>query len=196
MARDEERTLAELKQLRQAVIDPVLSRYRGRIVKTMGDGLLVDFSSAVDAVKCAVEFQEQMARHNAPLPQEDQINWRLGIHTGDIMIDGDDIFGDGVNIAARLEGLSAPGGVCISDDTFRQIRAKSDVSFEDGGIQNLKNIAEPMQVWKYGRYRVRTSTEAGGTIRRHHAGGAIDCRSSIRQYEQRSRAGIFRRRNS
>src|SRR5262249_8265406 len=97
----------------------------------------------------------------APLPQEDQINWRLGIHTGDIMIDGDDIFGDGVNIAAWLEGLSAPGGVCISDDTFRQIRAKSDVSFEDGGIQNLKNIAEPMQVWKYGRYRVRTSTEAG-----------------------------------
>ena len=148
MGRDEERTLAQLKAFRKTLVDPPIAAHRGRIVKTTGDGMLVEFASAVDAARCAVEIQREMAQRNAEVPPELRIEFRIGIHVGDIIIDDNDIFGDGVNIAARLEGIAEPGGVCISDDAHRQIRGKVDVVFDDIGEQTLKNIAEPMRAWR------------------------------------------------
>jgi adenylate cyclase len=148
MGCDEERTLARLKTLRKTLVDPTIAAHRGRIVKTTGDGMLVEFASAVDAARCAIEIQRQMAERNRGVPPELRIEFRIGIHVGDIIIDDDDIFGDGVNIAARLEGIAEPGGVCISDDAYRQIRGKIDVAFENIGKQTLKNIAEPMEAWQ------------------------------------------------
>src|SRR6476661_8313967 len=148
MGADEEATLGRLKAVRKALVDPTFAKHRGRIVKTTGDGMLVEFASAVDAVRGAVEVQRGMAEHNAALPQDTRIEFRIGIHVGDIIIDDNDIFGDGVNIAARLEGIAEPGGVCVSDDAYRQIRGKIDVPFDDIGSQSLKNITEPMQAWR------------------------------------------------
>jgi adenylate cyclase len=148
MGGDEEGTLARLKAVRKTIVDFKIEQHRGRIVKTTGDGLLAEFASAVDAARCAVEVQSGMAEQNAGVPQGKRIEFRIGIHVGDIIIDDNDIFGDGVNIAARLEGIAEPGGVCISDDTHRQIRGKVDISFHDMGSQSLKNIAEPMRAWR------------------------------------------------
>jgi adenylate cyclase len=148
MGYDEEGTLARLKAVRKALVDPTIASHRGRIVKTTGDGMLVEFASAVDAVRCGAEVQRGMAAMSADDPADRRIEFRIGIHVGDIMIDDNDIYGDGVNIAARLEGISEPGGLCISDDTQRQIRSKVDVVFEDIGLQTLKNIAEPMRAWR------------------------------------------------
>jgi adenylate cyclase len=147
MGRDEEGTLARLKVLRKTIVDPGIAAHRGRIVKTTGDGMLVEFASAVDATRAAVELQRAMAERACDTAPELRIEFRIGIHVGDIIIDDNDIFGDGVNIAARLEGIAKPGGVCISDDTHRQIRGKVDVAFDDIGEQSLKNIAEPMRAW-------------------------------------------------
>lgn len=147
MGCDEERTLAELKALRKTLVDTSIASHRGRIVKTTGDGMLVEFVSAVDAARCAVEVQRAMVEHNVGVPQELRIEFRIGIHVGDIIIDENDIFGDGVNIAARLEGIAKPGGVCISDDAHRQVRGKVDILFDDMGVQALKNIVEPMRAW-------------------------------------------------
>ena len=148
MGRDEERTLSDLKSLRKTLVDPAITAHRGRIVKTTGDGVLVEFASAVDAARSAVEVQRKMAQQNAGVPQETRIEFRIGIHVGDIIFDDNDIFGDGVNIAARLEGIAEPGGVCISDDAHRQIRGKVDIVFDDIGPQALKNITEPMRAWR------------------------------------------------
>jgi adenylate cyclase len=148
MGADEEGTLGKLKALRKALVDPKIVEHRGRIVKTTGDGMLVEFASAVDAARCAVEVQRDMAAQNAEVPQNSRIEFRIGIHVGDIIIDDNDIFGDGVNIAARLEGIAEPGGVCISDDAHRQIRGKVDFSYNDLGLQTLKNITEPMRAWR------------------------------------------------
>jgi adenylate cyclase len=148
MGRDEEGTLARLKSHRKMLVDPAIAAHRGRIVKTTGDGMLVEFASAVDAARCAVEVQRGMAGQNADVPEDTRIEFRIGIHVGDIIIDDNDIFGDGVNIAARLEGIAEPGGVCISDDAQRQVRGKVEVAFEDLGPRNLKNIAEPMRAWR------------------------------------------------
>ena len=147
MGRDEESTLAQLKSFRKALVDPGIAKHRGRIVKTTGDGMLVEFASAVDAARCAIDIQREMAQQNTAVPLELRIEFRIGIHVGDIIIDDNDIFGDGVNIAARLEGIAQPGGVCISDDAHRQIRGKIDIAFDDIGEQNLKNIAELMRAW-------------------------------------------------
>src|SRR5205823_12227165 len=117
-------------------------------VKYTGDGMLAEFASVVDAARCAIEVQRGMAQQNATVPQAERIEFRIGIHLGDIIVDEHDIFGDGVNIAVRLEGIAEPGGVCISDDAQRQIRSKVDITFEDIGSQSLKNIAEPMRVWR------------------------------------------------
>jgi TolB-like protein/class 3 adenylate cyclase len=151
MGRDEEGTLANLKSLRKTLVDPTIAAHRGRIVKTTGDGLLVEFASAVDAARCAVEVQRGMAGQNADVPPDVRIEFRIGIHVGDIIFDDNDIFGDGVNIAARLEGIAEPGGICISDDAQRQVRGKVDIAFDDIGPQTLKNIAEPMRVWRLRR---------------------------------------------
>src|SRR5665213_219780 len=148
MGGDEEGTLAALKAIRKALVDPAISEHRGRIVKTTGDGLLVEFASAVDAARCAVAVQHNVAQQNSDVPPQRRIEFRIGIHVGDIIIDDNDIFGDGVNIAARLEGIAEPGGVCISDDAQRQIRGKVDVAYDDMGPQTLKNIAEAMRAWR------------------------------------------------
>jgi adenylate cyclase len=161
MGRDEEYTLAQLKALRKTVVDHRIATHRGRIVKTTGDGMLVEYASAVDAARCAVEIQREMAQRNADVSPDLRIEFRIGIHVGDIIIDDDnDIFGDGVNIAARLEGIAEPGGICISDDAHRQVRGKVDFAFDDIGEQALKNIAEPMRAW-----RIRLANEAAPAVR-------------------------------
>jgi class 3 adenylate cyclase len=133
MGADEEGTLAELKTLRKTLVDPIIAAHRGRIVKTTGDGILIEFASAVGATRSAVEFQRSMAEQNAAVPQDQRIEFRIGIHVGDIIFDDNDIFGDGVNIAARLEGIAEPGGVCISDDAYRQVRGKVEIACDDMG---------------------------------------------------------------
>jgi len=148
MGADEEGTLARLKAVRKAIVDPAIASHRGHIVKTTGDGMLIEFASAVDAVRSAVEIQRSMAEQNAAVPPDQRIEFRIGTHVGDVIIDDNDIFGDGVNIAARLEGIAEPGGVCMSDDAYRQVRGKVDIAFEDMGPQNLKNITEPMRAWR------------------------------------------------
>ncbi len=148
MGADEEGTLARLKAVRKGIVDPAIASHRGRVVKTTGDGMLVGFASAVDAVRNAVEVQRSMAEQNAAVPQNQRIEFRIGIHVGDIIFDDNDIFGDGVNIAARLEGIAEPGGVCISDDAYRQVRGKVEIACDDIGPQPLKNIAEPMRAWR------------------------------------------------
>ncbi|MBR1279836.1 adenylate/guanylate cyclase domain-containing protein, partial [Bradyrhizobium sp. AUGA SZCCT0283] len=145
---DEEGTLAQLKALRKTLFEPKITEHHGRVVKNTGDGALVEFGSVVDAIRCAVEVQHGMAEQNIDVPQDKRIEFRIGIHVGDIIIEDDDFFGDGVNIAVRLEGIAEPGGVSISDDAHRQIRGKVDITFEDLGSQSLKNIAEPMRVWR------------------------------------------------
>ncbi len=148
MGRDESGTLAALKALRRDVVDPPIAANGGRIVKTTGDGLLLEFPSVVDAVRCVVEVQTAMADRSAAVPEDKRIAFRIGVNLGDIIIEGDDIFGDGVNIAARLEGIAEPGGVCLSDDAYRQIRGKIDLAFDDLGAQSLKNIAQPVHAWR------------------------------------------------
>src|SRR5882757_8766470 len=153
MGADEEGTLAQLKALRKSLVDPKIAEHRGRIVKNTGDVALVEFASVVDAVRCAVKIQRCISAQNTDVPQDKRIELRIGIHVGDIITDENDIYGDGVNIAVRLEGIAEPGGISISDDAHRQIRGKVDITFEDTGSQSLKNIAEPMRVWRvpYGR---------------------------------------------
>src|SRR6476646_9888036 len=148
MGLDEERTLAQFKAFRKTLVDPTIASHRGRIIKTTGDVMLVEFGSAVDAARCSVIIQQEMAVRNSSVPPELRIEFRIGIHVGDIIIDDNDIFGDGVNIAARLEGIAEPGSVCISDDAQRQIRGKVDIAFDDMGLQILKNIVEPMRAWR------------------------------------------------
>jgi class 3 adenylate cyclase len=146
MGLDEEGTLERLKEHRRALFDPKIVEHRGRIVKTTGDGLLVEFSSVIDAVRCAVEVQRGMAERNADVDPERRIEFRIGINLGDIIIDDQDIYGDGVNIAARLEGLAEPGGIYVSRVVRDQVRDKLDFAFEDMGSQSVKNIARPIRV--------------------------------------------------
>jgi TolB-like protein/class 3 adenylate cyclase len=144
---DEEGTLARLKAFRKTLVDPTIAKHRGRIVKTTGDGMLVEFASAVDAARCAVDVQRDMADENTGIPQAKRIEFRIGIHLGDIIIDDNDIFGDGVNIAARLESIAVPGGISISRAVHDQVRDRINVCFEDKGEIALKNIARPVQVF-------------------------------------------------
>jgi len=145
MGEDEEGTLAALRAVRRELGDPKITEHRGRIVKTTGDGLLVEFASVVDAVRCAVEVQREMLVRNAGVPAGGRIEFRMGVNVGDIIIEDGDIFGDGVNIAARLEALAEPGGICISAAAHEQVRDKLDFSFEDMGEQQVKNIARPVR---------------------------------------------------
>ncbi|MCZ6591872.1 MAG: adenylate/guanylate cyclase domain-containing protein [Alphaproteobacteria bacterium] len=145
---DEEGTITRQKAHRAELIDPEIASHGGRIVKTMGDGLLIEFPSVVDAVKCAVALQNGMAEREAAVSKERRIQYRVGINLGDIVIDGEDILGDGVNVAARLEGLADPGGICVSEKVFAEVRNKVDTDFEDLGPQEVKNIAEPVRVYR------------------------------------------------
>jgi adenylate cyclase len=150
MGEDEEGTLAALRSIRRELGDPKIKEHRGRIVKTTGDGLLVEFASVVDAVRCAVETQREMASRNAAIPPERRIEFRMGINLGDIIVEDGDIFGDGVNIAARLEALAEPGEICVSRVVRDQVRDKLDFSFADMGEQQVKNIARPVRVYSIG----------------------------------------------
>jgi TolB-like protein len=147
---DEEGTHAQLQDHLRSLVDPKIAEHRGRVVKNTGDGMLAEFGSVVDAVRCAVDIQRGMAERNADVPEQKRIEFRIGIHQGDIILDRGDIFGDGVNVAARLEGVAEPGGICVSGRVQEDARGKLDVSFEDAGEQQLKNIARPVRV-----YRVR-----------------------------------------
>ena len=144
---DEEGTHVRLKEHLRALVDPKVTEHRGRVVKNTGDGMLAEFGSVVDAVRCAVDVQRGMAERNADIPQNKRIEFRIGINVGDIIIDGGDIFGDGVNVAARLEGLAHPGGICVSRRVQEDTRDKLDVGFEDMGNKQLKNIANPVRVY-------------------------------------------------
>jgi adenylate cyclase len=156
---DEEGTLAQLKAFRKTLVDPTIAKHRGRIVKTTGDGMLVEFASAVDAARCAVEVQRGMADENTEIPQAKRIEFRIGIHLGDIIIDDNDIFGDGVNIAARLESIAVPGGISISRAVHDQVRDRINVCFDDKGEIALKNIARPVQV-----FAISGATESKTTV--------------------------------
>jgi formylglycine-generating enzyme required for sulfatase activity/class 3 adenylate cyclase len=162
MGVDEEGTLAALKAHRSELIDPKIAEHRGRIVKTTGDGALVEFSSVVDAVRCAMEIQRAMAERNANIPEDHRIELRIGINVGDIIIDKGDIYGDGVNIAARVETLASPGAICISDNVHQQIKGKLPFNVSDMGDYQLKNIAQPVRV-----YRVRLDGAPAGLDPKH-----------------------------
>ncbi len=159
---DEEGTLAALKALRAELIDPKIAEHHGRVIKLMGDGMLVEFASVVDAVRAAVATQRAVSERNADLPEDRRMEFRVGINLGDVVIDGDDIHGDGVNIAARLEGLAAPGGICISGSVHEQVRDRIDLSFEDLGEREVKNIDRPLRVWRWVRDAAAPSPEAAG----------------------------------
>ncbi len=156
MGADEVGTLATLKAHR-AVTDPISQINGGRIVGAAGDGLLLEFPSVVAAVECAVEIQAVMAERNADIPDDRKMLYRIGINLGDVLVDGDDIYGDGVNVAARLEGLAEPGGVCISEKVQAEVRGKLDVKFTDGGAQVVKNISNPIRVWHWSPGQVEAS---------------------------------------
>ena len=145
---DEDRILARLRALRSDLIDPIIAVHHGRVVKRTGDGAIVEFRSVVDAVRCAIEVQDGMVERNAGLPPERRIEFRIGIHLGDVVEESDgDLMGDGVNIAARLEGIAKPNGICLSEDAYRQVRARLDLAVNDLGLTQLKNIAEPVRAY-------------------------------------------------
>jgi TolB-like protein/class 3 adenylate cyclase len=146
---DEEGTLERLRSIRVEVIDPKIAEHHGRLVKTTGDGLLVEFGSVVDAVRCATEVQQAMALRNLGVVEAERIDFRIGVHQGDIVVEGGDIFGDGVNIAARLEGLAEPGGICVSARVQEDALGKLDLTFDDLGEQTLKNIARPVRAYHF-----------------------------------------------
>jgi adenylate cyclase len=152
---DEEGTLERLRALRRETIDPAIREHRGRIVKTTGDGLLIEFASIVDAVRSAIAIQRGMTRRNTEVSPEKRIEFRIGINLGDVVAEGDDLLGDGVNVAARLEGIAEPGGICLSRAAYDQARGKIDLAAQDLGEQRLKNIAEPVLQDRSGRWARR-----------------------------------------
>jgi TolB-like protein/Flp pilus assembly protein TadD len=168
---DEERTLARLRALRSDLFDPTIALHHGRVVKRTGDGVLIEFRSVVDAVRCAIEVQNGMVERNAGLPPERRIEFRVGIHLGDVVEESDgDLMGDGVNIAARLEGIAKPGAICLSEDAYRQVKSRLDLAVSDLGATQLKNIAEPIRVY---------SLEVGKTAQAKQPAGSIAPRLSI-----------------
>jgi TolB-like protein/class 3 adenylate cyclase len=145
---DEDRTLSRLRGLRSDLIDPAIAAHRGRVVKRTGDGIIIEFRSVVDAVRCAIEVQTGVAERNAGVQPERRIEFRVGIHLGDVVEEADgDLMGDGVNIAARLEGIAAPGAICLSEDAYRQVKGRLDLAVSDLGPTQLRNIAEPIRVY-------------------------------------------------
>src|SRR5262249_20875908 len=150
----EEGTLTALRAIRRDLLDPTIAAHNGRLFKTTGDGLLIEFRSVVDALRCASEVQREMGQRNASVPPDSRIEFRIGIHQGDVVVEDSDVFGDGVNIAARLEGLAEPGGICVSARVQEDAAGKLDLAFADMGERPLKNIARPVRV-----YRVATERE-------------------------------------
>ncbi len=163
MGEDETGTLAALKAHRKELIEPKSAEYHGRIVKLTGDGTLMEFGSAVDAVLFAVDIQRAVGERNAEVLEDCRITYRMGINIGDIIIDGDDIYGDRVNVAARMEGLADPGGICVARNVFNQVKNKVALEFEDLGEQKVKNIREPVQVYRVKPDDTDTQSVAIGT---------------------------------
>src|ERR1700676_2848638 len=145
---DEDRILARLRALRSDLIDPTIAVHHGRVIKRTGDGMLIEFRSVVDAVRCAMEVQNAMVERNAGVPEDRRIVFRIGIHIGDVVEESDgDLMGDGVNIAARLEGICEPGSICLSEQAYWQVKARLDLAINDRGAVQLKNIADPVRVY-------------------------------------------------
>jgi class 3 adenylate cyclase len=190
---DEDRTLARLRALRSDLIDPAISVHRGRIVKRTGDGSVIEFRSVVDAVRCALEVQHAMVERNAGLGLEKRIEFRIGIHLGDVVEESDgDLMGDGVNIAARLESVCEPGAVCLSEDAYRQVKSRLDLPIHDLGLIQLKNIADPIRVYSLGLDRTRKSAPSQGA-RKIHPAAPLAGSPAVRQSRRRPRARAFRR---
>src|SRR5579862_9643189 len=174
---DEDRTLARLRALRSDLIDPTVAVHNGRVVKRTGDGSLIEFRSVVDAVRCAIEVQSGMIERNVGLPPERRIELRIGIHVGDVVEESDgDLMGDGVNIAARLEGIASPGAICLSEDAYRQVRARLDLAISDLGPTQLKNIAEPVRVYSL---QVGVPAQAKPAAQASHTSASTPPRLSI-----------------
>ena len=176
---DEDRTLARLRALRSDLIDPTISVHHGRIVKRTGDGSVIEFRSVVDAVRCALEVQHAMVERNAGVAPDKRIEFRIGIHLGDVVEESDgDLMGDGVNIAARLEGVCEPGAICLSEDAYRQVKGRLDLAVTDLGPTQLKNIAEPIRVYSL---RVGVPAQAkpaiGGEVEPRRKSVRRSCRS-------------------
>ena len=148
MGEDEDGTLIALKAHREELIGPCVTEHSGRIVKLMGDGALVEFPSVIEAVNCAIDVQKGMTTRNAGVPEDRRIQFRIGVNLGDVIVEGDDIYGDGVNVAARLETLAAPNGICVSDVVHQSVDGKLEVEFEDLGEREVKNIAKPLHVYR------------------------------------------------
>ena len=168
MGEDEVGTLERLQTCRRELVDPAIEEFHGRIVKLMGDGALVEFASIVDAVQSAVAIQRRMAGHDSDVPEARRIRFRIGVNLGDVIVDGDDIYGDGVNVAARLEAMAEPGGICISGTAFDHVLHKADVGFASLGEQRLKNIADPVRVYRV----LARSRQIGKNSRASHFGRA------------------------
>ena len=192
MEADERGTLARLRTHRIELIDPAIAKNQGRIIKTTGDGMLVEFQSVADAVRCAAEVQIRMRRRNADVPDAGRIQFRIGINLGDIIFDEGDIYGDGVNVAARLEQMADVGGVCVTQAVYEQVFDRLEIRFEDLGEKSLKNISRPIRVWR-AVLDDAADPRAGERLSPAQRGEAVDRRPAIRQYERRSRTGIFRR---
>ena len=148
MEADEAGTLAALKAHRKYLIDPKVAEHRGRVVKLMGDGALVEFPSVVEAVQCALQIQKEISTRNVNVPEDRRIEFRIGVNLGDVIVEGDDIYGDGVNIAARLEQIAEPGGIYVSRTVFNHVKGKADLAFEDLGDRKVKNITNPVRVYR------------------------------------------------
>src|SRR5215475_6848449 len=193
MGADEAGTLARVKEYRRDLIDPKNKQYRGRVVKTTGDGILIEFPSVVDAVSCSIDVQQGMRERNADVPPQKRIEFRIGINLGDVIIEGRDLFGDGVNIAARLEGLAEPGGICISQTVLNHARGKIAFEVEDLGELALKNIVRPIHV-----YRLLLNSSRGDVASRcSEPPLALPDKPSIavlpfEKHERRPRTGILR----
>jgi adenylate cyclase len=164
MGEDEAGTLERLKSLRRELVQPKIAEGHGRIVKLMGDGLLAEFPSVVEAVQCAVDIQQSMIGREADLPEDQRIRLRIGVNLGDIIVEGSDIYGDGVNVAARLEALADPGGICVSRTVFNHVKGKVDLGFEDLGEQQVKNIDQPVQVYQVALDSGAQASDGAGAI--------------------------------
>ena len=193
---DEDRTLSRLRGLRSDLIDPAIAAHHGRVVKRTGDGLIAEFRSVVDAVRCAIEMQNGLIERNDDVPEDRRIVFRVGVHLGDVVEEADgDLMGDGVNIAARLEGICKPGAICLSEDAYRQVKGRLDLAVTDLGPTQLKNIAEPIRVYSLEVGRARPGeARAGPSARKIRPAAPFDGRFAVRQYRRRAGAGAFRRR--
>jgi adenylate cyclase len=194
MGADEEGTLERLQALRRELLDPKIAEHHGRIVKTTGDGLLVEFASVVDAVRCAVAVQQAMPERHTGVATDNRIEFRIGINLGDVIVEGDDLYGDGVNIAARIEALADAGGVFVSNTVHDHVRDRLPFVFEDLGEQQVKNIARPVRV-----YRV---CDLGAVAKGSPAQPSLPLPDKLSiavlpfcQYERRPRAGVLCRRH-